>query len=314
MPEQLYDIIIIGGGPAGLTAGLYASRGGMKALLLEKMGCGGQSMITDWIENYPGFPEGISGFDLASRIEEQARRFGLEVRLEEVTGVMNRSVPEKAVVTPEDTYVAAALIISSGARHKMLNVPGELELRGRGVSYCATCDGPFFREKDVVVVGGGNSAVQEALFLTKFAKSVTLVHRRDRLRAAKVLQERALAHPKMRFMWNSVVESIGGKDKVEGVRLRNVIDGSTGETAASGVFVFVGLVPNTTILKGLVSMDEAGYISTDDTMKTSTEGIFACGDARIKILRQVVTAAGEGAVAAFAAEEYVENLRGTAYK
>jgi thioredoxin reductase (NADPH) len=313
MIDTQYDIIIIGGGPAGLTAGLYASRSNMRTLLLEKMGCGGQSAITDWIENYPGFPEGISGFELSSKIEEQARKFGLTITLEEVSSITVNGT-EKTVKTSGGEYRAGAVIIASGANHKMLQVPGEEELRGKGVSYCATCDGPFFRNKDVIVAGGGNSAVQEAIFLTKFARNVTLVHRRDRLRAAAVLQERAKNNPKIHFQWNAVIEKIAGTEQVEGVVLRNMVTNEVSQLSANGVFVFVGLTPNSSYLCGLVAMDEAGYVITDDTMSTNVPGVFACGDIRKKLLRQVITAAGEGATAAFAAEEYVENERGTAYK
>lgn len=301
------DILIIGGGPSGLTAGLYASRSRMKTVLVERMGCGGQAVITDWIENYPGFVDGISGFELATKFEEQARKFGLDVQLAEVSTLERRSDGTFVAQTAEKTFEAAAVIISSGAHHKHMNVPGESELTGRGVSYCATCDGPFFRDKKVVVVGGGNSAVQEAIYLTKFASSVTLVHRRDALRAAKVLEDRARQNPRITFAWNSVVTSVNGTEKVESVTLRNVKDNTLSELPSDGVFVFVGLVPNTDWCPSWVPRDEAGYIITDDCMQTSTPGLFACGDVRHTLLRQVVTAAGDGATAAFAAEEYVTN-------
>jgi thioredoxin-disulfide reductase len=312
--DERYDVIIIGGGPAGMTAGLYASRAKMKTLLLEKMGCGGQSVITDWIENYPGFPEGTSGCELAAKMEEQARRFGLEIKLDEVTDVRSPFRGDVIVRTAETEYRSLSLIIASGAKHRTLDIPGETELRGKGVSYCATCDGPFFRNKEVVVVGGGNSAVQEALFLTRFASSVTLVHRRDRLRATKVLQERAEADPKIKFVWNRVVERILGEERVEGIVVRNVHDASAETLKTDGVFVFVGITPHSDYAKGLVDMDGSGYIVTGQNMETSVPGIFACGDIRQKLLRQVVTAVGDGATAAFAAQEFVEDLRGTAYK
>ena len=315
MANKTYDIVIVGGGPSGLTAGLYAARGGMKTLLLEKMGCGGQAVITDWIENYPGFPDGIGGFELASKMQEQAKKFGLEIGMEEVVKVENVSegIFGKNVVTAENTYSATAVVVAAGANFKHLKVPGEMKYLGKSVSYCATCDGPFFKGKDLVVVGGGDSAVQEAMFLTKFASKVTLVHRRERLRAAQSLQDRAKANTKMEFRLNSVVESINGEDTVKSVTLKDVSTGSAQDLAASGVFIFVGQSPNTVFLKDTINMSETGFIVTDENMQTSVKGIFTCGDARKKLLRQVVTACGEGATASFAAQEYVEDAKGTSY-
>jgi thioredoxin reductase (NADPH) len=221
---------------------------------------------------------------------------------------------DKIIATTGGQYRATAVILASGATHKMLHVPGETALRGKGVSYCATCDGPFFRDKDVVVVGGGNSAVQEAVYLTRFARSVTIIHRRDRLRATHILQERAKANQKVKFLWNSVVTEIKGDEHVTSVAVRDVRDNSVSEVPASGVFVFVGLEPHSTFVAGKLDLDASGYIKTDDAMRTSVRGVFACGDVRKKLLRQVVTAAGEGATAAFAAQEYVEEVRGIAYK
>jgi thioredoxin reductase (NADPH) len=311
-----YDIIIIGGGPAGLTAGLYASRSRMRTLLIEKMGCGGQAVITDWLENYPGFPDGIAGFELAGKMEEQARKFGLALEFDEVCELVlpANQDDDKIIRTTGGEYRASAVIVASGASHKMLNVPGEVPLRGKGVSYCATCDGPFSKDKDVAVIGGGNSAVQEAVYLTRFASTVTLIHRRDRLRATHILQERAKANNKIRFVWNSVVTEIKGADRVDSVCVRNLIDNSASDIAVNGVFVFVGLEPHSGFARGKLDLDAGGYISTDDTMHTSARGVFACGDVRKKLLRQVVTAAGEGATAAFAAQEYIEEVRGIAYK
>lgn len=314
MQPAKYDVIIIGGGPAGLTASVYCSRSKMSVLLIEKMGCGGQAAITDWIENYPGFPEGISGFDLTQKMEEQARKFGAEIIFEDVTGVEAGQDKGYAVRTSSGEHACSSIIVSSGANHKRLGIPGENEFSGKGVSYCATCDGPFFKNKDVAVVGGGNSAVQEAIYLTRFASSVTLVHRRDRLRATKILQDRAAANEKIKFALNSVPVSINGSDKVESVTLADVRTKAERTVPVSVVFVFVGLVPNTGFLPGLVALDENGYIKTDDNMATGAPGIFACGDARRKLLRQVVTAAGEGAAAAFSAQEYVDELKGTRYK
>ncbi|MFH1369653.1 MAG: thioredoxin-disulfide reductase [Elusimicrobiota bacterium] len=313
MQSKEYEIVIIGGGPAGLTAGLYASRSRFKTLLIEKMGCGGQAAIADWIENFPGFPEGISGFDLAQKIEEQAKKFGTEFAFDEVTAV---SICGESfnVKTQSENIPAKAVIMASGANHKKLDIPGESEFSGKGVSYCATCDGPFFRGKDVAVIGGGNSAVQEAVYLTKFASSVSIIHRRDRLRAAKILQERALNNPKIKMLWNSVPVSIHGGELVDGLKIRNVLTSEENELPFNGVFVFVGLKPNTACVSKLIQLDESGYIPTDENMSTSVPGIFACGDARKKILRQIVTAAGEGALASFSAQEYIDELRGTRYK
>jgi thioredoxin reductase (NADPH) len=314
---EFWDILILGGGPAGLTAGLYAARDAMKTLLVEKLVAGGQAATTEWVENYPGFPEGISGPDLSQRMEEHAKRFGLEVLQAEAESLEVLEGPPRAfrVKTSEGEHTASSVILALGADWKKLGVPGEEEFRGRGVSYCATCDGPFFRDQEVFVVGGGDTAVEEATYLTKLVSKVTLVHRRDRLRASPIIQERALANPKMAFSWNTVVEAIeGGPKGVEKMRLRDVGTGRTWESPAAGVFVFVGTIPNTQILRGVVELDDNGYILTDEDMRTSVEGIFACGDARRKLLRQVVTACGEGATAAFASARYVEELKGTGYE
>lgn len=307
MNNTNYDCIIIGGGPAGLTAGIYASRAKLKTLLIEKMGCGGNSAITDWIDNYPGFPDGINGFDLASKFEAQAKKFGLEINLDEVTEIIPGK-KEKTVVASSGRYTAKALIIASGSQFKKVNIPGEREFLGKGVSYCATCDAPFFKEKEVAVIGGGDSAIQEAIYLTKFAKKVTVIHRRDKLRATKFLQEKILSNPKAEIAWSSVATKIIGKEKVEAIEIKNVLTEKTSVIKTDGVFVFVGFAPNTAYLGGILKLDEAGCVVTDDKMKTSVEGIYACGDVRKKNLRQVVTAAGDGAAAAFSAQEYLEKL------
>lgn len=316
MSEILWDIVIVGGGPAGLTAGLYAVRDAMNTLLLERMVSGGQVATTEWVENYPGFPDGVSGIELSQRMEQQARKFGLQVLQGDVQAirVMEGEPKSFQLVSSEGIQHARAVILAMGADWNRLGVPGEEEFRGRGVSYCATCDGPFFKDQEVVVVGGGDTAVEEGTYLTKMASRVTLIHRRDRLRASPVVQQRALSNPKMEFVWNSVVEAIeGGAQGVQGVRIRELPSGRRWEKPCSGVFIFVGMVPNTAFLKGLVEMDQRGYILTDEDMRTSLPGAFACGDARRKLLRQVVTACGDGATAARAAARYVEELRGTAY-
>ena len=317
MAEPEWDIVIVGGGPAGLTAGLYASRDAMRTLLLEKGISGGQVATTEWVENYPGFPEGISGFDLSQRMEEQARKFGLQINQGEVEEIkVMEGEPRWFQVTASgETYGCWAVILAMGADWNKLGVPGEDEFRGRGVSYCATCDGPFFRDQEVVVVGGGDTAVEEGTYLTKIASKVTLVHRRDRLRASPIIQRRALSNPKMEFVWNSVVEAIeGGPKGVERVRIRELTSKRVWEKPCSGIFIFVGMVPNTGFLGDLVEKDSRGYILTDDEMRTSQPGIFACGDARKKFLRQVITACGDGATAGKAAAKYVEELMGKAYE
>jgi len=310
MSNKVFDTIIIGAGPAGLTAALYAARARFSTLVIEKMGSGGQAATTDWLENYPGFPDGINGFELATKMDEQARKAGASFVSENATGVL---APEGAgrlftVTGTENEYLATTVIIATGADHKLLGVPGETQFRGKGVSYCATCDGPFFKDKHVIVAGGGDSAVQEAIYLTRFASRVTVVHRRDKLRAAAVLQQRAFSNPKISFQWNSAIAAVSGTDMVKSVTIKNTADSATSELAADGVFVFVGLVPNSELFRGLIELDEKGYVVTNEFMATSRPGMFACGDVRKKLLRQIVTAAGDGAAAAFSAQEYAENL------
>ena len=307
MENPVYDMIIVGGGPAGLTAGLYARRSRLNTLLIEKLIPGGQVLTTDWVDNYPGFPEGISGFDLVDKMRLQAERFELPVISDEIVSLSLQG-PDKILKGTQGTYQTKTLVIASGAAHRKLGVPGEGLLGGKGVSYCATCDGPFFRDQEIAVVGGGDTAVQEALFLTRFAKKVYLIHRRDQLRATQILQEKALAHPAIQPVWNSVVESILGTDQVEGIRIKNK-DGSSGQTlSVQGVFVLVGILPNTDWLKGSLPLDPEGFIPTDQNLATSVPGIFAAGDVRQKLLRQISTAVGDGATAVFTAERYLEAL------
>ncbi|MBE3036856.1 MAG: thioredoxin-disulfide reductase [Candidatus Atribacteria bacterium] len=315
--EIIYDAIIIGGGPAGLTAGIYLSRARMNTLLIEKALPGGQAALTEIIENYPGFPEGIDGPELMQKMEKQAVRFGLKIEYGEAAEVRIKEGKEdkvKIVKINNQEYNTLAIILASGAEASKLGIPGEEELRGRGVSYCATCDAPFFKDQKIVVIGGGDTAIEEALYLTKFVREITIIHRRDRLRATKILQERVVANKKINFAWDSVVTKILDKEKVEGVLIQNKKTGEEKEIFCQGVFIFVGNIPNSKFLKELVKLDKRGYILTDDNMMTSQEGIYACGDVRKKILRQVVTACGEGATAAFAAQKYIEELKGVSYK
>jgi thioredoxin reductase (NADPH) len=313
-----YDAIIIGGGPGGLTAGIYAARAKLKTLLIRSAFKASLITTTDLIDNFPGFPEGIGGSELIERITQQALRFGLEIIDEDVSTVSPSSVGSSnswQVNTSSSEYKTLSLIISTGTEYAYLNVPGETEFTGRGVSYCATCDGPFYRDGKLIVVGGGDTAIQEALFLTRFAKSVIILHRRDRLRATAILQEQALSHEKISFEWNAVVEEILGDSAVKAIRIRDALQPDKKKTIeADGVFVFTGNVPNTSIFKELVKMDENEYIIVDSHMKTSIPGIFACGDCTAKLLRQVVTACGDGAVAAFAMNEYINELKGNSYK
>jgi thioredoxin reductase (NADPH) len=302
---RIYKAIIIGGGPAGMTAGLYTSRSRLSTLLIETGILGGQITTTELIENYPGFPEGINGSDLSQLMEEQAKRFGLEIIQQEVIEVRLEG-DQKVVRTHESDYYSEALIISSGTEYRKLGIPGEDAFIGRGVSFCATCDGAFFKDNRIVVVGGGDSALTEALFLTKFAKEVTIIHRREALRATKIYQERTFANPKINFLWNSVVQEIKGDKMVQSILVKNVKTNEVREIQAEGVFLFVGISPKTQFLKGLVQKDEGGYIITNENCETSVKGIFAAGDCRKKLLRQVTTAVGDGATAAFAVEKYLE--------
>jgi thioredoxin reductase (NADPH) len=314
LPEYDYDIIIIGGGPAGFTAGLYAARAGLQALLLEGAATVSQITVTDMIENYPGIPDGINGFDLMLLFKNQALKFGLEVVSRDVLSISRDPTVNLWIIeTGEKTLSALSVIAATGAQWRKLGVPGETEFAGKGVSYCATCDGPFYRNQNVVVVGGGDSAIQEALFLTHFAQKVSVIHRRDRLRAAAILQKRAFAEKKIEFVWNSTLSEVTGNDLVTGVKIKDAVSGELKAINAEGVFIFAGRIPHTDIFRSSIELDEAGYIITDDDMKTSAAGFFAAGDCRAKLFRQVVTAAGDGATAAFSAELYIGNLKGEAY-
>lgn len=305
----MYDVIIIGGGPAGLTASIYAVRAGYKTMLIELGVPGGQAGTTDFIENYPGFPEGISGSELMMKFHKQADLLGVEFKFKQVKKLeLTGSV--KKVYTDSDIYETKSIIISTGAQPRPLGVEGEENLRGKGVSYCATCDGFFFKDRDVLVVGGGDTAVQESLYLAKFCNKVTLVHRRDALRAAQILQDRAKKNEKIDFIWDSVLEKIEGKNKVEKVKTKNVKTGEISDIDVDGVFVFVGYDPNTSYLPDELELDERGYIITDNQLRTNIPGVFAVGDVRQKSLRQVATAVGDGAEVSVALEEYLTQQEG----
>ncbi len=302
---KLDNLIIAGGGPAGLTAAIYACRARIPTMMVEMVSPGGQVLITDRVDNYPGFPDGIAGYELIDKMLAQAKRFGLEQRNGEIISVQppedsNGNV--RVGLAGGEVLEAGSLIIATGASHNHLGVPGEDELAGRGVSYCATCDGPFFNDATVAVVGGGDTAVQEAIFLTKFSKKVILIHRRDELRAIKLLQEQAMENPKIEFVWDTVVESINGTDKVESLSVLNRKSGERGLLPVDGVFIFVGIHPNTSFLKDTVELDQWGFIVTDEEMKTSAPSVWAAGDCRQKPLLQIVTAVADGAIAAHSVE------------
>ena len=303
----MHDIIIIGGGPAGLTAGLYTARARLNVVLLERLAPGGQVLNTDWVENYPGFPDGISGFELVERMKTQAEKFDLPIELEEVMGL--EFFPEKKiVVTNKGRLEAKTLIIATGATPKKLDIEGEDLLTGKGVSYCATCDGPFYKDQEVVVIGGGDTALEEAIFLTRFASTIHLAHRRDELRAVKLLQDRAMAQEKIKFIWDTIPLRILGENGVEGIELKNVKTGEISRKEAQGVFIFIGTKPNADLINGMVKQDESGFVVSNDKMETSVPGVFAAGDIRSKPWRQISTAVGEGATASFYAEKYLEDL------
>ena len=307
MANTDHQLIILGGGPAGLTAGIYAARDRLQVILVEKGVVGGQVLVTDWIDNYPGFPEGLSGSDLIEKMAAQAKRFELETKNANVVKVELTEAKKKLILESGEELTCQTLIICTGARPNKLGIPGEEELTGKGVSFCATCDGPFFRDQEILVVGGGDTAIQEADFLTKFASKVTVIHRRDELRATKVLQEKAFANERIEFIWNSNVVAIEGEKEVERVRIRNN-NVEEREIAASGIFILIGTIPNSEILPlGQLGADEFGFVITDDEMRTRVPGVMAAGDIRSKRVRQVINAAGEGAVAAIAAEYYLND-------
>jgi len=309
MTTSNYDIIIAGGGPAGLTAGMYASRARLNTLLLEKTAIGGQIIKSDQIENYPCFEKSVSGFELMNNLEKQAKSFGLQIETGSIQSLSTGGDGhQKTIIAEGREYQCKALIIATGSEPNTLNIEGEEKLTGRGVSYCATCDGAFFRDKEVAVVGGGDAAIEEALFLARLVKKVHIIHRRDQLRAIKILQERAFANENMAFIWDSVVEKIVGDQEVESLLLKNVKNNNTLSLNVEAVFIYVGLHPNTEWLKGTLPLTDQGFIETNDRMETTLPGVFAAGDVRNKLLRQVATAVGDGSTAAFAAEKFIDSL------
>jgi thioredoxin reductase (NADPH) len=306
--SEIREVVVIGSGPAGLTAALYTARADLRPLVIEGIGAGGQLMLTTEVENFPGFPTGIMGPELMDNMRKQAERFGAEFVTDDVTRV-DLTGDVKRVWVGDTEYAAHAAIISTGARANWLGLPNEQRLIGRGASSCATCDGFFFRDHDIAVVGGGDSAMEEATFLTKFAKSVTVVHRRDTLRASKIMQDRALANPKIRFAWNSAVSDVLGESQVEGVELTSTVDGSKTTLPVTGLFVAIGHTPNTDLFLGQVDLDAEGYIAVDSpSTRTNLPGVFACGDVVDHTYRQAITAAGTGCAAALDAEKYLAAL------
>jgi thioredoxin reductase (NADPH) len=303
--DKIYDLIIVGSGPAGLSAALYAGRAHLGTLVLTGSQVGGQVSLTNEVENYPGFPEGLAGPELVQRMQTQAERFGALIEMDTVTAVDLNQRPFR-LSGYNGEYRTRALIIATGASPRKLNVPGEAEFTGRGVSYCATCDGWFFQDKDVIVVGGGDSALEEALFLTKYARKVTIVHRRDELRAGPALQKRARVNAKIDFIWNAVVTSILGENGVQAVRLKDTQTGEEREHVTDGVFIFIGHIPNTDLFEGQLEIDDHGYLVTQAYVNTAVEGVWAAGEIADPVFRQVITSAGMGAAAAIQAQRWLD--------
>ncbi len=307
MADKIYDVAVVGGGPGGFTAALYATRAGLDTVLIEKLSAGGQMTETAEIENYPGFPDGIDGFTLGAAMREGAERFGCEVKAAEVLS-LDLDGPTKRIVTDSGDLQSRTVILATGATHRALGIKGEAELVGRGVGYCATCDGMFFRGKTVAVVGGGNSAAADALYLSRICKKVYLVHRRDTLRATKVYHDPLMSAENVEFLWNSRVVELRSEAKLTGIVIENVQNGTREEVALDGLFISIGRTPETALVRGQVALDENGYVVADETTKTTLPGVFAVGDVRTKALRQIVTATADGAVAAHFAEEHLRQL------
>ena len=316
MEVKEYEVIIIGGGPAGYSAGIYTTRGMLKTLLIESYTVLSQLALTDLIENYPGFHEGIGGYDLLSNFKKQGQKFGLEVVDGIVEEIKHDNTDGKSfiVITKDKkSYKTKSLILASGAKTRKLGIPGEKEFAGKGVSYCAVCDGAFYKNRHVAVVGGGDTALQEALYLTKFASKVSIIHRRDKLRAEKILQEQVFNNEKISFIWDSIVEKIEGNDIVENLKLKNKKTDGTTNFACDGIFIFIGVISNTDYINRIVETDNSGWVITDEKMRTNIPGIFAAGDLRADTYRQIATAVGDGATAALSCEKYISKLKGTEY-
>ncbi|MBU0650967.1 thioredoxin-disulfide reductase [bacterium] len=308
MENTIYDVIIIGACPAGLTASIYTSRARLNTLIIEGTSVTSQVLITNDVENYPGFPDIISGFDLVDKMKKQVSKFNVKFTSTTVKSISKRD-SLFILDTDDGELKSKSVIAATGSNPKKLDVPGESKFTGRGVSYCATCDGAFFKDKKVFVVGGGDTAVEEAIFLTKFASKVSIVHRRHELRAAKIIQERVFENEKIEIVWDSVITEILGDKKVSGVKIKNVKTEKISEDVCDGVFIFVGYNPNTAFVKNLVKLDEGGHIVTDAKMKTSVVGMFACGDCRNTPLKQIITACGDGAIAGDSAQKYLEEIK-----
>jgi thioredoxin reductase (NADPH) len=304
----LYDLVIVGAGPAGITAYLYAKRSLLEVLLVDKIGIGGQLLLIDFVENYPGFPEGITGFELADLFRRHIETLGLNFKQGEVKKLEKKDNFFNLYLDNNEILTSKTVLLSIGASPRKLNIPGEKEFTGKGVSYCATCDGPFFKDKIIAVVGGGDTALQESLSLTKFAKKIYLIHRRNTFRATKILQERVFKEEKIEILWNTIVTEIRGKDQVEEIEIFNKEKGEKSTLKVSGIFIFIGYEPNTDWLKGVIELDNEGFIITDVEMRTSLPGVWAAGDCRSKIGKQIVIACGEGAVAVISIENYLQSI------
>ncbi|AEH23688.1 thioredoxin reductase [Thermodesulfobacterium geofontis OPF15] len=304
----MYDLVIVGAGPAGITAYLYAKRSLLEVLLVDKIGIGGQLLLIDFVENYPGFPEGITGFELADLFRRHIETLGLNFKQGEVKKLEKKDNFFNLYLDNNEILTSKTVLLSIGASPRKLNIPGEKKFTGKGVSYCATCDGPFFKDKIIAVVGGGDTALQESLSLTKFAKKIYLIHRRNTFRATKVLQERVFKEEKIEILWNTIVTEIRGKDQVEEIEIFNKEKGEKSTLKVSGIFIFIGYEPNTDWLKGVIELDNEGFIITDAEMRTSLPGVWAAGDCRSKVGKQIVIACGEGAVAVISIENYLQSI------